>query len=63
MGGNVKAAQMEAIKAALLKSLGMLREMNTSLGERMWCTGLWASNAWSSYDAGCLRGPVVQQSS
>lgn len=41
-GGNLRAPQVEAIKAALLKALRMLREMNTSLGV---CSVRWAGCA------------------
>ncbi len=32
---NLNAAQLQAIKANLLKSLGILRNMSTCLGERL----------------------------
>ncbi|GFH17116.1 uncharacterized protein HaLaN_13676, partial [Haematococcus lacustris] len=34
IGGNVKVAQLEAIKAAQLKALTLLRDLHTSLGQR-----------------------------
>jgi hypothetical protein len=36
ISSNIRAAQLEAVKAAQQKALAMLREMNTALGE---CTG------------------------
>lgn len=51
-GGNIRAAQLEAIKAALLKSLGMLREMNISL-----------CKCWHADALPCFVGSISKQAS